>query len=318
MTATSPEIARSFHAQRFRYWKNVKHNDPTAWFWPSIQLNRCWEWGEIKPSFHVFAWKCNLKKEGLLCSERLKNFAQFSPLQSFVITRVHPDGQIDICGRGISSRSSTFWCWSRMSNKSQGKVTPKIIKLLEFSPQQLTLSLASSRSHENETISRLRARLHGAGEPHEGEVNRLRRVTRLHDRWGDNMRDYVDRQVTPPRRVTSPACGHPPPRKQALKAWENNWYFPTPTKVSPQNDVCGQKWEWGQKVHTADDESPPWSRWCFWSAEASFPRAMTKQRHHTDLGSARYQYGIPALIRQTVNSSGNQLWRREMSAVFLG
>ena len=45
---------------------------------------------------------------------------------------------------------------------------------------------------------------------------------------------------------------------------------------------------------------------------------MTKQRHHTDLGSARYQYGIPALIRQTVNSSGNQLWRREMSAVFLG
>lgn len=32
ITATSPEIARSFHAQRFRYWKNVKHNDPTAWF----------------------------------------------------------------------------------------------------------------------------------------------------------------------------------------------------------------------------------------------------------------------------------------------
>ena len=99
-----------------------------------------------------------------------------------------------------------------MSNKSQGKVTPKIIKLLEFSPHQLTLSLASSRSDENETISRLRARLHGAGEPHEGEV------TRLHDRWGDNMRDYVDRQVTPPKRVTSPAWGHPPPRKQALKA----------------------------------------------------------------------------------------------------
>ena len=105
-----------------------------------------------------------------------------------------------------------------MSNKSQGKVTPKIIQLLEFSPQQLTLSLASSRSHENETISRLRARLHGAGEPHEGEVTRLRRVTHLHDRWGDNMRDYVDRQVTPPKRVTSPAWGHPPPRKQALKA----------------------------------------------------------------------------------------------------
>ena len=207
------------------------------------------------------------------------NFAQFSPLQSFVLTWVHPDGQIDIYGRGISSRSSTFWCWSGMIDKSQGNVTLKIIKQLEFSPRQRTLSLASSRSHENETISRLRARLHGTGEPHEAEV------TRLHDRWGDNMRDYVDRQVTPPKRVTSPAWGHPPPRKQALKAWENNWYFPTPTKVSPQNDVCGQKWDWGQKFHTADDVSPPWSRWCFWLAEASFPRGMTNQKHYTDLGS---------------------------------
>ena len=99
-----------------------------------------------------------------------------------------------------------------MIDKSQGNVTLKIIKQLEFSPRQRTLSLASSRSHENETISRLRARLHGTGEPHEAEV------TRLHDRWGDNMRDYVDRQVTPPKRVTSPAWGHPPPRKQALKA----------------------------------------------------------------------------------------------------
>ena len=74
----------------------------------------------------------------------------------------------------------------------------KIIKPLEFSPQQRTLSLASSRSHENETISRLRARLYGVGEPHEGEVTRLGGLTRLHDRWGDNMRDYVDRRVTPP------------------------------------------------------------------------------------------------------------------------
>jgi len=105
-----------------------------------------------------------------------------------------------------------------MSNKSQGKVTLKIIKLLEFSPQQRTFSLASSRSHENETVSRLRARLHGVGEPHEGEVTRLGGVTRLHDRWGDNMRDYVDRGVTPPKRVTSPASDPPSPRKQALKA----------------------------------------------------------------------------------------------------
>ena len=76
-----------------------------------------------------------------------------------------------------------------MIDKSQGNVRLKIIKQLEFSPRQRTLSLASSRSHENETISRLRPVYRLAGEPHEGEVTRLRRVTRLHDRWGDNMRD---------------------------------------------------------------------------------------------------------------------------------
>ena len=36
-------------------------------------------------------------------------------------------------------------------------------------------------------------------------------------RWGDDMRDYMDRQVTPPKRVTSPIWGPPPPCEQALK-----------------------------------------------------------------------------------------------------
>ena len=31
------------------------------------------------------------------------------------------------------------------------------------------------------------------------------------------MRDYMDRRVTPPKRVTSPTWGPPPPCKQALK-----------------------------------------------------------------------------------------------------
>ena len=31
-------------------------------------------------------------------------------------------------------------------------------------------------------------------------------------------RDYVDRRVTPPKRVTSPTWGPSPPYKQALKA----------------------------------------------------------------------------------------------------
>ena len=125
-----------------------------------------------------------------------------------------------------------------MIDKSQGNVTLKIIKQLEFSPRQRTLSLASSRSHENETISRLRARLHGAGEPHEGEVTRLRRVTRLHDRWGDNMRDYVDRKVTPPKRVTSPAWGHPPPRKQDISQRQQR--FPHKMTSAGRNENEGR------------------------------------------------------------------------------
>ena len=31
------------------------------------------------------------------------------------------------------------------------------------------------------------------------------------------MRDYMDRRVTPPKRVTSPTLGPPPPCKQALR-----------------------------------------------------------------------------------------------------
>ena len=38
----------------------------------------------------------------------------------------------------------------------------------------------------------------------------------LHDRWGDHMRDYMDWRVTPPKLVTWPTLGLPPPCKQAL------------------------------------------------------------------------------------------------------
>ena len=36
------------------------------------------------------------------------------------------------------------------------------------------------------------------------------------NRLGDHMRDYMNRRVTPPKRVTSPTWGPPPPCKQAL------------------------------------------------------------------------------------------------------
>ena len=40
------------------------------------------------------------------------------------------------------------------------------------------------------------------------------------------MRDCMDRRVTLPKRVTSPTCGPPPPRKQALSVylpWQNGY-----------------------------------------------------------------------------------------------
>ena len=39
------------------------------------------------------------------------------------------------------------------------------------------------------------------------------------------MRDYMDRLVTPPKQVTSPTWGPPPPCKQALRAFWINFGF---------------------------------------------------------------------------------------------
>ena len=70
----------------------------------------------------------------------------------------------------------------------------------------------------------VRACLHWGGEPQVGEVTRLGGVTRL-PFWSPHLsckqdqikvRDYVDRRVTPPKRVTSPTRGPPPPCKQAV------------------------------------------------------------------------------------------------------
>ena len=39
------------------------------------------------------------------------------------------------------------------------------------------------------------------------------------------IRNNMDRSVTPPRRVTSPSWGPPPPRKQALSVYSENDNF---------------------------------------------------------------------------------------------
>ena len=64
-------------------------------------------------------------------------------------------------------------------------------------------------------MSKLGAFLHRGGGPQIGEVT----SGHLHlscKRDHIKMRDYMDRQVTPPKRVTSPTFGPPPPHKQAL------------------------------------------------------------------------------------------------------
>ena len=42
------------------------------------------------------------------------------------------------------------------------------------------------------------------------------------------MRDYMDRRVTPPKRITLPTWGSPPPCKQALRLFFL-WYLPART-----------------------------------------------------------------------------------------
>ena len=62
----------------------------------------------------------------------------------------------------------------------------------------------------------LRACLHGGGGAQIGEVTCGGSLHRSCKRDEIKMRDYVDRRVTSPKRVTSPTWGPPPPCKQAL------------------------------------------------------------------------------------------------------
>ena len=59
--------------------------------------------------------------------------------------------------------------------------------------------------------ARLRACLHGGGGPQIGEVTHL-----SCKRDQIIIGDYMDRRVTPPKRVTSPTWGPPPPCEQVL------------------------------------------------------------------------------------------------------
>ena len=69
----------------------------------------------------------------------------------------------------------------------------------------------------------LRACLHGGGGPRVGEVKYGESAHLSCRRDQINMRDYMDKRVTPPKRITSPTWGPPPPCKQALR---NYWIRP--------------------------------------------------------------------------------------------
>ena len=58
--------------------------------------------------------------------------------------------------------------------------------------------------------------LHEGGGPQVGEVKCGGSPHLSCKRDQIKMRDYMDRRVTPPKRVTSPTWGTPPPCKQAL------------------------------------------------------------------------------------------------------
>ena len=62
----------------------------------------------------------------------------------------------------------------------------------------------------------VRACLHRGGGPQVGEVKYGRSPHLSCKRDQIQLRDYMDKRVTLPKRVTSPTWGPPPPCKQAL------------------------------------------------------------------------------------------------------
>ena len=69
---------------------------------------------------------------------------------------------------------------------------------------------------QNCCFANLRACLHGGGGPQIGEATCSGSPHLSCKRDQIKMRDYMDRQVTPSKRFTSPNWGPPPPCKQAL------------------------------------------------------------------------------------------------------
>ena len=81
----------------------------------------------------------------------------------------------------------------------------------------LLLSVESSCKHLVKSRLTFRTCLHEGGGLQVGEVTRSRSRHLSCKRDQIKMRDYMDRRVTPPKLVTSPTWGPPPPCKQAIR-----------------------------------------------------------------------------------------------------
>ena len=81
-------------------------------------------------------------------------------------------------------------------------------------------NLRKRKDFNKKQLTLLRACLHESGGPQGGAVTcgGLPHLTCKRDHI--KMRDCMDRRVTPPKRVTSPAWGNPPPCKRALNLRE--------------------------------------------------------------------------------------------------
>ena len=106
------------------------------------------------------------------------------------------------------------------------------------------------------------------------------------------MRDYMDRRVTPPRRVTSPIWGTPPPCKQALS--RAMFFFSTGTRIALRRPKMPRT-RYKPKIETRN--SPLFLRttfFIFWSdsyTNTSWGRSVenTSRKHSLDLSAVFLQ-----------------------------
>ena len=100
----------------------------------------------------------------------------------------------------------------------------------------------------------LRACLHEGGGPQIGKVTCGRSPHLSCKRDQIKMRDYIDRRVIPPKRITSPTWGPPPSCKQALRPRPQVSIFALKTKsfslpIWSTVHTWRIRWKWSPKTH---------------------------------------------------------------------